>query len=387
MNTIHDLDRALRDLEQYTPDAAELHQRVVHQLASRPRATRTARFAIAAAAAIVIAIAGLAIALAATGGHAHPIAPGHTGSSVPTGANSPTPTPSATAPKAVSVRSFDLDWRFRVRAVPGYTITDESITAADQQARVTVRTDGHAADKDIGEIDVYSPNVVPPNLSALTKGHLVRVNGDNGYFAITGHSSALIWQYAPNAWAEVSGDWGYDTGTASGSGRVDAALARMGELNIAQAVTTGVSDPLRLDFTVGYLPAGLRLKHTTFYADFGGQPLCELDFVDNTAGQATPDGSAFALTITRTALATDTGQPGNTAFVPNTTVAGRPANYRSGFLAVRYPHRSELDISVDANHTGMYSKADLIAIAEHAAPVGNPADPATWATGNTALPK
>jgi hypothetical protein len=393
MNTIDDLERALRNLEQLAPDAGDMHQRVVHQLAIRPRPARTARLAIsaAAAAAIVIVIAALAIAIASTGRHAHPVAPGNNGSHNSSAAPSvhpsptPTPTPTSTPSTAAAVRSFDLTWRFRVRAVPGYTITRESITATDQQARVTEQAN---ANKDIGGIDVYSPGVVPSNLAILTAGSPVSVHGNAGYFAVTGKSSALIWRYAPNAWAEVSGDWGYDASTASGTQSVDPVLARTGELAIAQAVTTAGSGPLRVDFTLGYLPSGLRLQHTTFYADFDrGQPLCELDFVDNTPGQATPDGPDFAVTIARTALATDTGQPGNTAFVPNTTVAGRPANYSSGFLAVRYPHDSELDISVDANHTARYTKADLIAIAEQAAPAGTPTDPTTWAAGDDAVPR
>jgi hypothetical protein len=386
MNTVHDLDRALHDLERDAPNATEMHQRVTDKLAAGPRAARTARLAISAAAAVVVAIAILTIALASGGGRSHQIAPGKTGSPVQTAPTSPSPTSTPTSSTAASVSSFDLLWKFRMRPVAGYTITRETIAATDQQARVTVGTGANTANKDIGGIDVYSPGVVPSDLATLIKGRHVSVNGADGYFAVTGQSSALIWRYAPGSWAEVSGDWGYDTGAASGKDQVDPAVARAGELKIAQAVVTGVQDPLRIDYTIGYLPPGLHLLRTRFYADFGGAPLCELDFADDIAGQRTPEGPAAALTIVRSALVTDNGQPGNSAFTPNSTVAGRPAEYGAGSVAVRYPYESQLDIVVDINHTTRYTKTVLTTIARHAAPAGNPADPSTWATGNDALP-
>ncbi len=384
MNTIHDLDEALRDLERQAPDATELHRRLADQLAAGRRSARTTRLAICAAAAVVLAVAILAVTLTSGGGRSHPVRPGQDSSPDRTAPTSPrpTPTPSGTAPS-----SLELDWRFRVRPVPGYTITRESITATDQQARVSAHASADTAGKDIGGIDVYSSGVTPSGLATLIKAQHVRVNGADGYFAVTGESSALIWRYASDSWAEVSGDWGYDTGAARGTHQVDPTVARLGELEIARAVTTGVQDPLRVDFSIGYLPPGLHLQRTNFYANFAGQPLCELDFADDTPGQDTPDGPAPALTVTRTALATDTGQPGNTAFASNTTVAGRPAHYSSGYLAVRYPDQSELDIAVDANHTARYPKTDLLTIAEHAAPAGNPADLSTWVSGENAVPR
>jgi hypothetical protein len=163
----------------------------------------------------------------------------------------------------------------------------------------------------------------------------------------------------------------------------------MGELQIADAVDTTQADPLRIDFTLGYLPSALHLRNTIFWANPLGQgPLCELDFVDDVVGQPSGGSTMPAVTITRTGLTQDTGQPGNTGFAPNMTVGGgREAQYSRGFLAVRYPNNTELSISVDRKHYKRYPKAELVKIADQAAPAGDPSAPSTWTTGNKAVPR
>jgi hypothetical protein len=367
MNSLYDLDVVLRDLERCAPDLDDVRLGLAAELAIPRRSVR--RFALpAAAAAAVAAIAVVAITVTSGDGEHGAVPPGHPQSSTPT---QPSPTPTHS-------HSVDLTWHFAVHPVPGYVIVRESISAEDQTARVTQK----AANKDIGGIDVYPPGVVPPELDTLSKGHRISVKGHRGYFAVTGERSATIWQYANGAWAEVSGDWGY---SARG---VDANAALMAELPIADAVDTTQADPLRIDFTLGYLPSALHLRNATFWADpFGQGPLCELDFVDDVAGQSSGNSTIAAMTITRTAVTQDTGQPGNTAFTPNMTVGGRPAQYSAGFLAVRYPNNTELSITVDANHLGRYPKAELVKVAEQAAPAGDPSTPRTWATGNKAVPQ
>ena len=374
MNTVDDLNLVLRDLEHCAPDLDDVRRRLA---AAEPAAPRRSvrRFVLpSAAAAAVAAVSIVAITLTSGDGEHRSVPPGHA-SPPPTSAR---PTPTSTPPPPVTDHSIDLTWRFAVQPVPGYTIVRESISATDQMARVTQKN----ANKDIGEIDVYNPGVVPRELHALRHGHKISVRGHRGYFAVIGHRSATIWQYAHEAWAEVSGDWGY---SASG---VDPNAALMGELQIADAVDTSRSAPLRIDFTLGYLPSGLKLRNTIFWANpFGQGPLCELDFVDDVAGQASGGSTVAAVTITRTGVTQDTGQPGNSAFTPNMTVGGRPAQYSTGFLAVRYPNGTELSISVDKKHVGRYPKSELVKIAEHAAPAGDPSAPSTWATGSKAVPQ
>ncbi len=374
MNTLDDLNLVLRDLERCAPDLDDVRRSLATELAAPPRSAR--RFVLpAAAAAAVAAVAIVAITLTSGNGEHPGVQPGD--SHPPT---SPQPTPTSTpAPPTTKNQSIDLTWHFSVQPVPGYAIVRESISANDQSARVTQS----GANKDSGEIDVYAPGFVPRELNTLRKGdHPISVRGHRGYFAVTGDRSATIWQYADGAWAEVSGDWGYS------AGGVDANAALMGELRIADAVDTTHSDPLRIDFTLGYLPSALHLRNTTFWANpFGQGPLCQLEFVDDLAGQPSGGTTIAAVTINRTGVTQDTGQPGNSAFTPNMTVGGRPAQYSKGFLAVRYPNNTELSISVDAKHYARYPKAELIKIAEQAAPAGDPSAPNTWSTGNKAVPQ
>jgi hypothetical protein len=372
MNSLDDLNFVLRDLERCAPELDDVRRSLVTELATPRQSVR--RFVLpAAAAAAVAAVAVVAITLTSGNGEHR----GQSGSSPAPTSTQPSPTSTPTPPVTQS-DTIDLTWRFAVRPVPGYTIVRESISANDQSARVT-QNDAH---KDIGEIDVYAPGVVPRELNTLSKGQKISVNGHHGYFAVTGQRSATIWEYANGAWAEVSGDWGY---SASG---VDPNAARLGELQIANAVNTTQADPLRIDFTLGYVPSALHLRNTIFSANpFGQGPQCELDFVDNVTGVPSGYSTMAAVTITRTGIAEDTGQPGNTGFAPNMIVGGREAQYSKGFLGVRYPNNTELSISVDRKHFKRYPKAELVKIAEQAAPAGDPSAPSTWATGNKAVPR
>jgi hypothetical protein len=379
---------------------------------------RFTRFAVpVTAAAAVVAVASVSVALSSPRHHetsgqprsaaaASPAQPltwmtSHRPATAPPGGATSTsaPGPDRAEPAAGPLppsHPVDLTWRFSVGTVPGYDISRVSITNTVQVADISAS--GQL--KSIGDIHIFARGALDPG--TLTSGTPVTVNGKAGYFgmfhvpspydAVDGgrpnQKPTLAWRYAEDAWALVSGDWGQsDSG-----GSYDLGVARAAEQSVANAVDTAHSSALTVDFTLGWLPAGLVVENGVNSNTVEGadpnhptlQPVTQVGLSDGKQRDKRYPGEYWgsALTIGRQHTAVRPDDP-----KPNVTVDGKPGYYESGAgLTVRYPDGTELVIQVDPLHADTFSKADLVRIAQHASFAPSPDDVSTWVPAGQAVP-
>ncbi len=206
----------------------------------------------------------------------------------PTSAQRPSSPKPSVAPKAVPTK---LEYSFRLGKVAGYDLSYGQLEPEVQVADVAVA--GNSI-KSIGDIRVYTKGAFDP--TDAKRGTPIRVGPHSGYYANivapdTGMTAtdgvkkpAVVWEYAPDSWAAVQGDWKYqvDNGYLSGD-------PQQLELSVAEAVDTTRTAPTLLPFRLTDLPQRL---------------------VTENAG-STPDGSQAEVGLTDGGRA-DTSMPSNT---------------------------------------------------------------------------
>jgi hypothetical protein len=294
----------------------------------------------------------------------------------------------STPPAAAYEEPVTLRYMFTVGDVPGYTITPSLIQRDVQRADIDINVGtGNSTIATPGAIYVYRAGAFDP--TPAKSGRPVEVNGHAGYFTkLTnfdgrpGSLDAVVWQYAPNAWAMVQVNF-HDLAALQGK-PVDA-LAE--ELKLARAVRTGHPGTLRVPFRFGYLPPGLVTE--------GAAP--ELNGASIYLGDGRPGdegrgylGSALSVRVypggdpnngilcQRGEKFTVDGRSGCLAAFNRQTGGGGTAalslNVKGGLVGV----------NVDTEHIGFYSDAQLkqIATTVQLATIG---DPGTWFDATTVM--
>lgn len=297
------------------------------------------------------------------------------------GGAGPEPVPSRpTAPVPGAARlAADLRWDFQVAPLPGYQIARQRIRTGQYQLAEITSDGGH---HQIGILRIYNRGVHPVEASrrVLVNPQPVRVSGRPGRLAVPDLGAVLVWKYAPESYATVVVLFHLrphesPPNSHSATGVRDRRIA----LRIARATKIGPADRLGIDFTLGYLPAGLRYDTVEYGLDPAfGWPSFYVSFVDSVRGVA----SGPALTIS-------TGSPPDGPQIPAKSgrVDGRPARFAAGYLQVSYPHNFDLEIDVDRRHLTRYPRSELVRIAQAATLVGDPGHPSTWADARDALPR
>ncbi|MEP7020909.1 MAG: hypothetical protein ABI808_09665 [Pseudonocardiales bacterium] len=266
---------------------------------------------------------------------------------------------------------FGLAWRFSVHPVAGYDIKRLEITNVAQSADVTA----HGQPKSSGAITLYAPGALNP--AEQPSGTPITVQGRTGVFGMLGGKPALAWQYANDAWAVVTGDWGAEPDP----GHYDLAAARAAQQIIADAVDTSASEPFLIDFRLGWLPAGLVYEQGVDAFGPNDTPLVMLGFGDGKSGTEQPKDKptygGSTLTITRQAASHQNP--------PNMTVGGRPAFYDDLGLTVNLADGTDLYLGL--TDRGAVSKDVLVKIATNASVAPKPADRSTWVPASASMPR
>jgi hypothetical protein len=154
------------------------------------------------------------------------------------------------------------------------------------------------------------------------------------------HQPRLIWQETDGSWAELSGTFGF----ASTTYDYDNTAAESAMLEIARAVHTGITEPVRVPFAVAAMPAGFELNRAEFL-DAVPCLAYDRDFVEPDGGGATVE-----VVICRVATgATDdaTRQSANRSLPDSDGVVVR--NLRDGSsILVSYPNSGDVFSKDDA---------------------------------------
>jgi hypothetical protein len=369
MRTEQDLRAAFTVLEDNAPlEIADLVDE------SAPRHRLRTNLTLAAAAATVVAVAVGVPALVSRHNSAG-------SGQVSTPPASPPPAAHPEAP--VSVR-----YSFTVGSMPGYTFTPYSVHRNFQRTDITIGSGGNGQSAQ-GQVYVFAPGAFDP--ASAKRGKAVPVNGHPGYFASLALAEpvpndntklpAVVWQYAPNAWAMVQADF-RDLEALRGK-PVD---AQAEEVKIAREVHTDQPQALRVPFRFGYLPPGVVTE--------GGAP--EQDGVwvylgDGRPGDAQNGGFGSALSLWYYPSSDANGvfcHEGTRKF----TVDGRGGCFMTDDATHRttglYLNTADglIEMLVDSKHVGIYTDEQLKHIAT-SLQLANIHDRSTWFDGTTVMPQ
>lgn len=264
MPTLDDLRAVLYEREKFAGDPD-----VVRQFVASPPRRRVVAPALAAAAVVALAVGG--IALAGRRDNSHEPA-GGSGLSTPPLATTAPPNANAT-----------LHWGFSIGDVAGYRFNRFVFDAESQLARITNAGDGSFT----GFATMYSPSVSPKTLGLRVDTQQQVLVGTADAIFVPGISPdtqqaaedsdswpRLIWHYRADAWAEISGPFGYVTDEQN----YDNPVALSVEEQIAEAVQVGDSDPITMPFAVEYVPSEFAIASATSLApaclgyDLAGAP-------------------------------------------------------------------------------------------------------------------
>jgi hypothetical protein len=372
MRTEEDLRYALRSLEPDGPQTRALLDRVRTGAARR----RRARIAGTVAASVVVIGAVAVVAPVAT----HRLTNTTAGPSAgPTSARPGAPTPTIPTPPITGSTPGGgmLRFHFDLATVPHYVMTSFRIVPGVQTVNIARDTD---TGKVTGDLVVYDPGKYDPG--PAKRGTPVEVNGKRGYYAkvvdqdtvvpgVPGGAIkqyAVTWEYAPNAWAIVQGEW-------------SPATARAQELTIARAVRFDRTRPFLVPFRFGWAPPSLRV----FAGQFGVNP----EFVNaaisltDLAGvpASAPPPSILGDQSVRVLLAPDSTSG---ALQPNTTIGGDRAFVDTRMVAVW--HDGFLLTLHLGSRSGPTTVATLRRVVEHLVWAPRVGDIGTWLDGTTFIP-
>ena len=195
----------------------------------------------------------------------------------------------------------------------------------------------------------------------------------------TQHQRAVVWQYAPQAWALATG------GSGSTAGAVDQA-----NLLLARAIRPGSTD-VRVPMKLSYLPVGLTGESSTTAPAgnrFGG-----LSLADGTAAGSSLDMAPWGSAMDVVAWTTHQDFSGRFG-CPNDprtfTVGSSQGCYltdrgaTSGLLIDLQGHT--VRIRIDAAHYGKYPDTELVRILAGLTFAPAVDNPATWFPAGSALP-
>jgi hypothetical protein len=180
----------------------------------------------------------------------------------PTSSTTPAPSPfaSASASPDVSVR-LALTTTLRTSSIGPWVVKPYLVAATYQLARIIQpglpKSYGQVA---VYEAGAYDPSQVQSGLPTEVRGHPARYQPAGTQPGTeSAHSSdgpiiepLLAWEYAPSAWAIVSGTFFLGAGQSAPTNAVPAGL-----LQLAEGVEIGEPQPVRLPFKLGFVPAGL----------------------------------------------------------------------------------------------------------------------------------
>jgi hypothetical protein len=365
-----------------------------------PRRARSA-VTLASAVAAVAAVAAAALLVARSERSRHDARTTPSSTAVPSTTTHPGPAPRAFDPRY---------YYFTMAPIPGWS-TSQSFASTDDESmavkyagppRVLKTNDFDASG---GLVQLWSAEgSVKRKPSRPANATSVTVNGRPGFYGLVKSGSliqpVLVWQYAPNAWGEVSG---------SASGAINGrpvGISSQWALTVAQAVRPAERQVIRFPARFGYLPAGLfswevdpGSRSTALQPPLtsgaaprptliGGrsQPvtLPQLTPVDpaRLAASVTFESARQGLDVTVRGAAWphQTGRP--------VVVNGRDGTWNASkhVLEVYGPDYTMRLSSVDLSPTP-YSQAELTKVAENTQAAASFTDQSTWFDAQTALPR
>lgn len=185
--------------------------------------------------------------------------------------------------------------------------------------------------------------------------------------AVPGSCAALLWQYAPGAWARVS-----YSGTAGPTAATAAAVAR----KVAESVTLTAGEPVRLPFTVTGRTAQLVAVRTMVRFDPDGLTWhAELELAQD--ARDTPDYRGSAPVSISATRSTDPSGRTEKDDQPNTTIDGHKAALGSHerSLTVWGVHGIRMFVMLQPEYHGKDSVREIYGDTQV---VPAPTDPTTW---------
>lgn len=287
-----------------------------------------------------------------------------------TPAASPTPTKATTPTKSTNaVRPAVQKWRYvyRLNLPQGWTILYRDFTNAGQSVAMEV-ADGRRCDVRFYEPGRFDTDRIgeprtPVTLNGRT-GFLAPVAGVEVTDPTTGeivsrNGKAVVWEYAPDAWAMATCDTDGLHQSESAANMIAAARA-----------TVGTPEPVLLPFRVTKLPAGLTATTLIHEGpDFAGAPQMdiELDF------GALSDGPFISALFTKGRLA----DPGPV----RTSIDGHPATLSDDGVTTIVAFVKGYEIRIQGH------PASAVKQVAAAIKLADPADESTWFNGETAIPQ
>jgi RNA polymerase sigma-70 factor (sigma-E family) len=179
----------------------------------------------------------------------------------------------------------------------------------------------------------------------------------------TGTCGALRWQYAPDAWAQVS-----YAGSAAPTPQAAAAVAR----RVAESVSLSAAVPVRLPFTLSGRLAGLAPVRTWVSVPDAADPIdgtrwtAEVDLAPDGA----PDADRSIGPAASDVRVLTSWEPGAGPGRSTTVIDGHPARVESGSVTVYGVRGVEVSVVGDPDPVAAYGDVTV---------VDGPTDPAGWA--------
>jgi hypothetical protein len=408
MPDLKDLHAVFAELEQLVPDAhrSTVIEQTLAGAGADPAGRRLRRRAMrpAFALAAVVAVAAIAVGAAVLGDAARsgpddrqrstPVATaGRSHSGPATHAAAPTVAPSRFAsgiPRPAAGTSTTTRLDFAVAPVAGFSFAPLEANRLYQSVEARVVALAHSHDQDVapgGEIYVFYKGVFDP--SGVSRTAPVDVHGHRGWITrasgpteiaptSTGTTDAVVWEYAPDSWAEVIID-------ASAYRAIDRSPGA-GNLAIARAVHAAVQ-PLTLPFRVGYRPSGLHVDGASSVAETAadgthrGHGTFGLgDARPRATGGPTNAynvGSALQITVESPLGSSICGSDCTRVRVGRLQVD--LVTNRGRVVEVSAPSGAAVvTVSVDSNHLGRFSAAELERTLAGVTVASRPSDPTTW---------
>jgi hypothetical protein len=370
--TEDDVRMACVALEADAPSVDDVLAAMIGPSRHRPRRRRELRGYLAVAATVIAVAANAIVALAWPTHHRA------------------APPPATRQPADPALSRVD----FTVVPPRGYETVEYSSGALFQRASLIQVVPKY--DNGWATITLYRPG----GYHGTTTGKAVRVNGQRGFVVAdahptsvayrdtdpTVHERAVVWQYAPGAWAMATGARG-----------LTPAAVDQANVSLAAAVRPGTA-PVRVPMKLGYLPDALTLESAStvprnmpeVHGQYGALSLKDQTPAGSPLDTA-PWGSAMDIVawVEHTPFA---GPPfGCAANARTFAVGGNKGCYlsdhavTSGLIVDVAGHT--VRIRVDAAHYGKYSDAELVRIVAGLRFAPNVTDPATWFPAASALPK
>jgi hypothetical protein len=238
MRTEQDLRRALAQREEIAPDPDRVLAGVRQAGARRRRRQKAA--AVTGAACAVLLVAALPAVLSAVRRGSAPVA------IAPPTATSAVVPPTATSAPAQGAARPPFSFTITRQSVAGFRIDPYTVNGDVQTARIARSGARHAQ----AELSVFQPGAEPVAADTwwdvgASAAVQVTVNGQPGTYSGSAEGSAIRWEYAPGAWAQI------------GTIQDQPSLPEQTMVTLAAGIRFVAPYPARVPYRLDYRPADL----------------------------------------------------------------------------------------------------------------------------------